>query len=141
MEHIVYVLINEKRYITKVDSSAFLSDVTDWVEIDRGYGDKFAHARNNYFDKPIKTLGGAYQYRLNQNGKPVECSEDEIKEQERIANGYPVAPRNVIAGEYITVNSVMYKAIENIPNGEHIIVGQNAVATTIEEQLYELKGE
>jgi uncharacterized membrane protein len=54
----------------------------------------------------------------------------------------PVAPRNLTDGEYITVDGVMYKATSNIPNGEPIITGQNAVETTIEEQLAELaKGE
>lgn len=55
---------------------------------------------------------------------------------------YPVAPRNITAGEYITVNGVLYKATANIPHGEPIITGQNAVETTVEQQLYELmKGE
>ena len=54
---------------------------------------------------------------------------------------YLVASRNIIAGEYVTISGVLYKAIENIPNGEPIIVGQNAVETTIEAQLRELKGE
>lgn len=55
---------------------------------------------------------------------------------------YVTAPRNLTAGEYITIKGVMYKATSNIPNGEEIIVGQNAIATTIEEQLAELaKGE
>lgn len=55
---------------------------------------------------------------------------------------FPVAPRNVTEGEYITVNGVLYKATENIPNGANIITGQNAVVTTVEEQLYEMtKGE
>ena len=48
------------------------------------------------------------------------------------------APHNILAGEYITIEGVLYKATENIPNGEPIIVGQNAIITTIEEQLYEL---
>lgn len=53
-----------------------------------------------------------------------------------------ISPRNVTAGEYITVSGIMYKATANIPNGEPIITGQNAVETTVEEQLYELtKGE
>ena len=53
-----------------------------------------------------------------------------------------VAPRNIAEGEYITVDGVMYKATASIPNGERIIAGQNAVVTTVEEQLYELtKGE
>ena len=55
---------------------------------------------------------------------------------------YNVAPRNITEGEYITIGGVLYKAIANIPNGESIITGQNAIETTIEEQLAELaKGE
>lgn len=54
---------------------------------------------------------------------------------------WSVAPRNILAEEYITVDGVLYKATMNIPNGEPIIVGQNAMETTIEKQLYELKGE
>lgn len=53
-----------------------------------------------------------------------------------------VAPRNLTKGEYITISGVMYKTTSNIPNGEHIITGQNAIETTIEKQLAELsKGE
>lgn len=55
---------------------------------------------------------------------------------------YPVAPRNITEGECITVGGVLYKAITNIPSGEHIITGQNAIETNIEQQLAELaKGE
>lgn len=50
----------------------------------------------------------------------------------------PVAPRNIVEGEYITIDGVFYKAITNIPNGGAVIEGQNVVVTTIEEQLYEL---
>lgn len=66
----------------------------------------------------------------------VEDGEIVIMEMPKI-----LAPRNITEGEYITVDGVLYKAITNIPNGEPIIVGQNAYETTIEEQLYELKGE
>ena len=54
---------------------------------------------------------------------------------------YVTAPHNILAGEYVTINGVLYLATENIPNGESVIVGQNAIVTTVEEQLYELKGE
>lgn len=55
---------------------------------------------------------------------------------------YPTAPHNIVKGEYVTINGVLYKATENIPNGENVIVGQNAEETTIEAQLAELaKGE
>ena len=144
MEYIVYAKPNENSYITAVNSSAFLSDITDLVEIDRGKGDRFHHAQNNYFDKPIKTDGGAYRYRLvsGQDKKWRECTPEEIAQQEEANKPKPTAPRNITEGEYITIDGILYKSIANIPNGESIVTGQNAVETTIEEQLHELtKGE
>lgn len=139
MEYIVYVKPNESGYITAVNSSAFLTDTTGCVEIDSGYGDKYHHAQGNYFPQPIRTMGGAYRYKLV-GGRVVECSASEILEQEAAAKmaELPVAPRNIIEGEYITVGGVLYKATDNIPAGERIITGQNATETTYEEQLYEL---
>ena len=136
--YIVYVKPNSNGYITAVNSSAFLTDTADWVEIDSGYGDKYHHAQGNYFPEPIMTMSGAYRYKMV-DGKVVECTAEEIKAQEKPTA--PVAPKNIMAGEYVTINSVLYLATENIPNGEPIIVGQNAVVTTIEEQLLMLKGE
>lgn len=81
MEYIVYVKPNDSGYITAVNSSAFLTDTTDWAEIDRGYGDKYHHAQGNYFPQPITTDGGAYRYKLV-DGVPVECTAEEIAEQE-----------------------------------------------------------
>ena len=51
--------------------------------------------------------------------------------------------RNITAGEYITINGVMYKAISNIPDGGYVIEGQNTIKTTIEAELLALqqKGE
>ena len=80
MEYIVYIK-PENGYITAVNSSAFLTDTTGWVEIDRGYGDKYHHAQGNYFEKPVMTMGGAYQYKLV-NKKAVECTAEEIAAQE-----------------------------------------------------------
>ena len=79
--YIVYVKPNDSGYITTVNSSAFLTDTTDWVEVDRGYGDKYHHAQGNYFPQPIITDGGAYCYKLV-DGQPVECSPEEIAAQE-----------------------------------------------------------
>lgn len=86
--YIVYVKLNSDSYITAVNSSAFLSDTTDWVEIDSGYGDEYHHAQGNYFKKPIMTMGGAYQYKLVK-GKPKECTEAEIKAQEEALKPEP----------------------------------------------------
>lgn len=79
--YIVYVKVNDSGYITAVNSSAFLTDTTGWVEIDSGYGDKYHHAQGHYFSEPIYTMGRAYRYKLV-DGKVVECTAEEIAEQE-----------------------------------------------------------
>lgn len=84
-EYIVYVKINESNYIISVNSSAFLFDTSEWIEIDRGNGDKYHHAQGNYFEKAIATENGAYRYKLV-DGKPKECNEEEIREQEEALN-------------------------------------------------------
>ena len=81
--YIVYVKTNENDYITAVNSSAFITDTTDWVEIDSGYGDKYHHAQGNYFSKPIIDDNGCYCYKLV-NNKPVECTIEEIARQEEV---------------------------------------------------------
>ena len=80
-DYIVYIKTNTNGYITAVISSAFLPDTTGWTEIDRGYGDKYHHAQGNYFPESIYTDGGAYRYKLV-DGAPVECTDDEIADQE-----------------------------------------------------------
>ena len=79
--YIVYVRTDDAGSITAINSSAFLQDTTDWVQIDSGYGDKYHHAQGNYFPLPIRTMGGAYRYKLV-DGQPVECTAEEIAAQE-----------------------------------------------------------
>ena len=80
-DYIVFVNSNASGYITEVNSSAFLPDTTGWVTIDRGNGDKYHHAQNNYFPQPIYTESGACRYKLV-DGQPVECTAEEIAAQE-----------------------------------------------------------
>lgn len=96
--YIVYVKTNDPGYITAVNSSAFLTDTTDWVKIDSGYGDKYHHAQGNYFPKPIITNGGAYRYKLV-DGKAVECTPEEIREQEEANKPVPVEPEGSVWDE------------------------------------------
>lgn len=91
----------------------------------------------NYDGMPLVDVlpeGDIYEYRYV-NGEYIH---DPLPKPSTV----PVAPRNIMECECITVDGVMYKATANIPSGEPIITGQNAVETTIEEQLAELaKGE
>lgn len=81
--YIVYVKTNSDNYITAINSSEFLKNTTDWIEIDSGYGDKYHHAQGNYFPKYIMTESGVWQYKLI-DGFPIECTEEEIAEQEAL---------------------------------------------------------
>lgn len=104
--YIVYVRANADGYITAVDSSAFLTNTTGWVEIDRGYGDKYGHAQGNYFPHPIYTMGGAYRYKLV-DGMPVECSDEEISAQEKaLKTNQPPSQLDVIEAQ-VTYTAMM----------------------------------
>lgn len=60
----VYAKVNDKNEIVNVDSDVFLQDVSGWIYIGEGYGDKYAHAQTQYFDRPIKTSDGKYSYTI-----------------------------------------------------------------------------
>lgn len=63
----VYVKLNENNVITQINSSIFLKDTTDYVEIDEWQEglprDKFAHAQGNYLEKGLIDEQGRYNYK------------------------------------------------------------------------------
>lgn len=58
----VYIKTDENNNIIDINSSIFIKDITGWIEIDNGTGDKYAHAQGHYFDKPLMTETGIYRY-------------------------------------------------------------------------------
>ena len=75
--YIVYIKTDAANRITAVNSSAFLTDLTGWAEIDSGYGDKYHHAQGNYFHVPIMDERGVYRYKLA-DGVVVERTQEEM---------------------------------------------------------------
>jgi len=67
----VYVRVDENNNIIEVNSDIFIPDLTGWIKIDEGVGDKYAHAQSQYFEKPLINDNGNYNYKLV-NGKVVE---------------------------------------------------------------------
>ena len=63
----VYVKVNENKEIIDVGSSIFIKDFNGWIKIDEGFGDKFAHAQSQYFDKPLINENGVYNYKYINN--------------------------------------------------------------------------
>lgn len=87
----VYVLPDSSDYITRIDGGYTESNITDpgnWVLIDEGNGDKYNLCQGNYFPLPIRTMGGAYRYKLV-DGVPTECTAEEIAAQEEALKPVP----------------------------------------------------
>lgn len=77
MEFSVFVKIDESGRIIDINSSWFLKDLSGWVEVARGVGDRFQHAQGNYLPKPIFNMGIPV-YRMEM-GEIKERSEEEIR--------------------------------------------------------------
>ena len=87
----VYVLPDSSGYITRIDGGYTIGNITDpenWVLIDEGNGDRYNLCQGNYFPQPIRTMGGAYRYKLV-DGVPTECTAEEIAAQEEALKPVP----------------------------------------------------
>lgn len=87
-EYKVYVSLQDG-YITSINSEIFLSqeEIQTMTEIDKGEGDKYAHAQSQYLEKGLVDEYGRYNYKLA-DGKVIEVAEAEkptIKEPEQQA--------------------------------------------------------
>lgn len=87
-EYKVYVSLQDG-YITSINSEIFLSqeEIQTMTEIDKGQGDKYAHAQSQYLEKGLVDEHGRYNYKFVE-GKVVEVAEGEkptIKEPEQQA--------------------------------------------------------
>lgn len=72
----VYVKLDENMVIVAINSGVFLDDHTEWVAIDEGTGDKYAHAQGHYLEKGLTDDKGKYNYILV-NNLPIALSEEE----------------------------------------------------------------
>lgn len=78
----VFVKTDINGCIIYINSSAFVNQDDNLIEIDEGTELNFKHAQTQYFEKPIYTEDGYPQYKLVE-GKPVERSEEEL-DQDRL---------------------------------------------------------
>lgn len=74
----VYILLDEKERIVRVEGEYSLpSDLTGWVQIDEGYGDRFSLAQSHYLDDGLYTMQGIPRYKYD-GGACVLRSEAEL---------------------------------------------------------------
>ena len=75
----VYVKVDKQNRILCCEGGYTTpNDLTDWVLIDEGSGDKYNLCQSHYFDKPIYTVDCVPRYKLV-DGKAVERTTEEIQ--------------------------------------------------------------
>ena len=74
----VYVLTDDQNRIIRCEGGYTTpNDLTDWVQIDEGAGDKYNLCQSHYFDGGLYTDDGIPRYKLT-DGAPVLRSDEEI---------------------------------------------------------------
>ena len=74
----VYVLPDASGRITRIDGGYTMpEDLTGWVLIDEGTGDRYNLCQGNYLPGPLTDDRGIYRYKLV-DGKPVERTQEEM---------------------------------------------------------------
>ncbi|MCM1061612.1 MAG: hypothetical protein NC452_15190 [Eubacterium sp.] len=76
----VYIKVDDQNNIIAINSSAFIVNLTGWIRVDEGKGDKYHHAQGNYLNKPIYDENGLCNYKYI-GGEIVErTAEDKAPE-------------------------------------------------------------
>ena len=87
----VYVLLDSESRVLRLEGEYSLpNDLTNWIKIDEGFGDKYALAQSHYLDKPLYD-GAVLRYKLV-DGKVVERTAEEI-EADKAKLPKPVIPK------------------------------------------------
>lgn len=74
----VYVQTDKSGCITRCEGGYTTpANLTDWIQIDEGVGDKYNLCQSHYFDGGLYTEDGIPRYKLK-DGQPVERTEEEI---------------------------------------------------------------
>lgn len=101
-KYIVYAKVDSANRIIEIDSSAFISDLTDWIKVDEGSGDKYHHAQGNYLNKPLINESGIYNYKF-ENNAVVERTEVEKQADITSINPVPTVEERLVALEEATL--------------------------------------
>lgn len=64
----VYILIDTKNRILRLEGEYSLpTDLTNWIKIDEGYGDKYNLAQSHYLEGGLYTQDGLPRYKYENN--------------------------------------------------------------------------
>ena len=58
----VYIMVDAENKVVAINSEIFIDDLTDWVFLDEGHGDHYAHAQGHYLPKALTDEEGRFTY-------------------------------------------------------------------------------
>lgn len=105
----VLVRVDDAGRVVEINSSAFITGMNGWVEIDSGWSDKYHHAQGNYLDKPLMDERGVYRYKLV-DGKVAERTQEEMDADYTPPEQRPTTEQRVDALETTTDDIILMMA-------------------------------
>lgn len=115
----VYVRTDERGRITRCEGGYTTPpDLSGWVQIDEGTGDRFNLAQSHYFPGGLYTDDGIPRYKL-QNGTPVERTEEEMQADRDAIVPPPSAPDTA---SMIAVFSLAQMQAQTLPDAQALTV-------------------
>ena len=108
----VYVKLDESKVIKEINSSIFLKDITGYIEIDEGLGDKYSHAQSQYLEKGLIDERGRFNYKFD--GGLLELTEEEKE------NLFPILPP--VPTEIEILQAKLNSATQQLDFQEELIV-------------------
>lgn len=113
----VYIRTDSNDRITRCEGGYTTpADLTGWVKIDEGYGDRYNLCQSHYFDGGLYTLDGVPRYKLA-DGAPVLRTAEEIA-----ADSVPAeTPSDPVADLAETVAALIYQMdVDKLGGGETV---------------------
>lgn len=129
----VYVQTDEQNRILRCEGGYTTpADLTGWVQIDEGTGDRYNLAQSHYFDPPLYTDDGLPRYKLVE-GQTMERTEEEIaadrvplqasavrtqRDKLLAATDWAVLPDSPLDGTSQTALKAYRQALRDVPQQE-----------------------
>ena len=138
----VYIKTDAQGRILRCEGGYTMSnidDVSEWIFIDEGTGDRYNLCQSHYFDGGLYTEGGICRYVWSDNAYRIRTEQE--MEADRIAQSIRRADRYFEPGEYMTIDGKLYKVVLPIIAGTQITPGTNVEVTTIEAEMSNLNKE
>ena len=105
----VYAKADDDGRVIAINSDAFLTDTSGWIEIDHGTGDKYRHAQGNYLPGQLMDWRGVYRYKLS-GGAVVERTQEEMDSDYTPPEHRPTTEQRVDALETTTDDIILMMA-------------------------------